>query len=118
LATLRANIKAAMDATNRDMKREGGIAILKLGDREAAENLFRQLADYGIFVVSGGELESWLKTLGASGHGPPWLIDMFTRMGEDPYAESYVKPSDDGVWKFISQVKAWLVDPTKRGIPS
>ena len=43
LATLRANIKTAIDATGRNMKRDGGIAILQPGDREAAENLFNQL---------------------------------------------------------------------------
>lgn len=117
LATLRANIKAAMDATNRDMKRDGGIAILQQEDREAAENLFRQLDDYGMFVVPGGELESWLKALGATGHGPAWLIDMFTRIGEDPDAQAYVRPADDDVWKFMSIVKTWLVNPTRRGIP-
>jgi hypothetical protein len=31
LATLRANIKTAIDATGRNMKREGGIAILQAG---------------------------------------------------------------------------------------
>lgn len=117
LATLRANIKAAMVATGKDMKRDGGIAILPQGDKEAAENLFGQLADYGLFVVPGGELESWLKTVGAVGHGPSWLIDMFTKIGEDPDAATYVKPGDDDVWKFMSGVKQWLVDADRRGIP-
>jgi ABC-type cobalamin/Fe3+-siderophores transport system ATPase subunit len=117
LATLRANVKTAMDGTNRDMKREGGIAILQQQDREAAENLFRQLADYGMFAVPGGELESWLKTLRATGHGPPWLIDMFVKMGEDVDADAYVRPSENDVWKFMSEVKEWLVDPKRRGIP-
>jgi ABC-type cobalamin/Fe3+-siderophores transport system ATPase subunit len=118
LATLRANIKTAMDATGRDMKRGGGIAILQPRDREAAENLLRQLADYGIFVVPVGELESWLKGLGATGHGPSWLIDMFTRMGEDPESVAYVRPYDNDVWKFMSQLKGWMTNPTRRGIPA
>jgi AAA domain, putative AbiEii toxin, Type IV TA system/Overcoming lysogenization defect protein-like, TOPRIM domain len=118
LATLRANIKTAMDATGKDMKRDGGIAILQPKDREAAENLFRQLGDYGLFVVSGGELESWLKHLGAAGHGPSWLIDMFSKMGEDPDKTEYVRPGDGDVWKFILEVKKWLIDPNRRGIPS
>jgi hypothetical protein len=118
LATLRASVKNAMDATGKNMKREGGIAILPDAEREAAENLFSQLANYGLFVVSSGELESWLKPLGASGHGPSWLIDMFTKMGEDPDAETYVKPGDSDVWRFISHVKAWLIDSNRRGIPA
>jgi hypothetical protein len=118
LAILRTAIKMAMDATQLNMKRDGGIAILQGDPRAAAESLFRQMSEYGTFVVHGGELESWLKHLGARGHGPPWLIDIFTRMGEDPNSPQYVKPSDGDVWEFMSQVKAWLVDPGRRGIPA
>jgi hypothetical protein len=118
LATLRANIKAAMDATGRNMKRDGGVAILERGDKEAAENLLGQLAKYGIFVVPGGELESWLKVLEAPGHGPSWLINIFAKMGEDPDAATYVRPSDDDVWKFMSGLQRWLTNPARRGIPA
>lgn len=118
LAALRTAIKTAMDATNLNMKRDGGIAILTGDPREAVESLLRQMSEYGLFVVPGGELESWLKQLGATGHGPPWLIDIFTQMGEDPQSEQYVRPSEGDVWKFISNVKSWLVDPDRRGIPS
>ena len=118
LATLRANVKTAMDATNRDMKREGGISILQRQDKEAVGNLLKQLSDYGMFVVAGGELESWLKPIGASGHGPSWLIDMFTRLGEDPESAAYIRPANGDVWEFMSEVKAWLVDPARRGIPA
>ena len=71
-----------------------------------------------MFVVSSGELESWLKPLGAGGHGPSWLIDMFTKMGEDPDAQAYIKPAEGDVWEFMSQVKKWLVDANRRGIPA
>ncbi len=118
LATLRAAIKAAIDATQLNMKRDGGIAVLKGDPLEAAESLFRQMSEYGMFVVPGGELESWLKHLGATGHGPQWLIDVFTRMGEDPDAGQYVRPSEGDVWQFIAKVKQWLVDPGRRGILS
>jgi ABC-type cobalamin/Fe3+-siderophores transport system ATPase subunit len=117
-ATLRASIRTAMDGTGKDMKREGGIAILRPADREAAQNLLAQLAEYGIFVVPGGELESWLKALGATGHGPSWLIDMFSKMGEDPETAGYVKPADGDAWKFLSDVKGWLINPNRKGIPA
>ncbi|MEZ5475122.1 MAG: hypothetical protein R3E72_08975, partial [Steroidobacteraceae bacterium] len=58
--------------------------LLAEGDREAATNLLERLAEYGLFAVANGELESWLKQLGANGHGPAWLISIFERMGEDP----------------------------------
>ncbi|MGP0087861.1 MAG: TOPRIM nucleotidyl transferase/hydrolase domain-containing protein, partial [Steroidobacteraceae bacterium] len=51
LATMRSAVKLAMEGTGRDMKRDGGLSILGAPDKEAAENLLGQLADYG--VLSG-----------------------------------------------------------------
>lgn len=117
LGSLRASIKQAMDSTGQNMKIDGGTAVLDASTREAAENLLHQLGEYGIFVVPGGELESWLKHLGASGHGPAWLISVFEQMGENPEATTYVKPGGEDVWQFIASIKAWLVNPTRKGIP-
>jgi hypothetical protein len=100
------------------MKRDGGISVLEGAEQDAARNLFDQLDDYGIFTVRGGEVESWLKPLGATGHGPAWLIDVFERMGEDPNAVSYLTPSEDDVWLFLSTVKRWLANPARHGIPT
>jgi len=118
LATIRNAVKQAMDNTGRDMKRDGGIEILGGAEHEAARNLLSQLAEYGVFTVPGGELESWVKSLNASGHGPSWLISIFEKMGEDPANVDYLKPTDDDVWKFISQVKSWLVNSDRKGIPA
>ena len=117
-ATLRAAVKSAMDATGKDMKREGGLAILSSAEKQAAEDLLTQLRQYGIFVVPGGELESWMKSLGASGHGPAWLIDVFERMGEDPSHPNYIRPDTGDVWAFLRDIKSWLVDPARKGIPA
>lgn len=118
LATLRAAAKQKFDATGRDMKRDGGVAILSSHDREAVGNLFDRLQQYGLFVVRRGELESWLSNLRGTGHGPSWLVDVFEKMGEDPDAQNYVRPSEGDVWEFIGSLKAWLTDPNRRGIPS
>lgn len=118
LATMRAAIKAAMDATGKDMKRDGGLQILEPVDRQAAVDLLAQLRLYGVFVVPGGELESWLKNCGAAGHGPSWLIDMFEKMGVDPSDSAYLRPGSDDVWEFLGEVKKWLVDPNRKGIPA
>lgn len=117
LAAMRSAVKNAMDATGLNMKRDGGIGILQPADREAADNLINQVGDYGIFIVPGGELESWLKALNISGHGPTWLIDIFQRMGIDPDSADYVRPEANDVWLFLSRIKHWLVDPNRRGIP-
>jgi predicted ATPase len=118
LATMRAAVKVAMDATGKDMKRDGGLQILGHSDRQAAENLLSQLADYGVFTVPGGELESWMKSLGVGGHGPSWLIDIFEKMGEDPSSPTYIRPGLNDVWSFMGQVRGWLLDANRKGIPA
>lgn len=118
LATMRGTILKAFEATGKDMKREGGIEVLAPPEREATQALFRQLAEYGLFVVPSGELESWLKDLKVPGHGPQWLIGMFERIGVDPMAAGYLKPSNDDVWSFMGSIKAWLLDPKRKGIPT
>lgn len=118
LATMRAAVKTAMDVTGLDMKRAGGINILKGSDCEAAAGLLNQLAEYGIFVVPHGELESWLMSLGATGHGPTWLINIFEKMGEDSDVPEYIKPEDGDVWEFIGRIKQWLIDGNRKGIPA
>ena len=118
LSRLRSALKTKFDGTGKDMKREGGINLLSGEDREAARNLFRQLEDYGLFVVEKGELESWLPQLNASGHGPNWLIETFEEMGEDPESADYVKPGDDDVWEFLSRIKLWCTNPDRKGIPT
>ncbi len=118
LATMRSAVKQAMDNTGRNMKRDGGVAILQQPEREAVLNLLSQLGEYGVFVVPGGELESWLKPLAVSGHGPTWLISMFEKMGEDPDDTNYLKPSVDDVWDFVQKIKTWLIDANRKGIPA
>lgn len=117
LGALRNSIKTAMELSGLDMKRDGGINILPSSDREAAINLIEQLNDYGVFVVPFGELESWLKSLNISGHGPGWLVKMFEAMGSDPESSQYVKPEEGDVWLFMSKVRAWLHNPSRKGIP-
>lgn len=117
MATIRASIKAKCDASGLDMKKNGGVGILDADDARAANDLFDQLAEYGLFVVRNGELESWLKEMAATGHGSSWLIQMFEKMGEDPEKEQYLKPGTDDVWDFIFSIKKWLSNPRRKGIP-
>ncbi len=118
LGGLRNAIKQKIEETGLDMKKNGGVDILSGSDKEAANNLFDQLADYGLFAVRKGELESWLSHLGATGHGSNWLINIFEKMGEDPDSSNYLRPSDDDVWKFCGEIKRWFENPKRKGIPS
>lgn len=118
LGGLRNSIKQKIDATGKDMKRDGGVNILSGSDKEAANNLFDKLAEYGLFVVRNGEIESWLSHLGATGHGSSWLINIFEKMGEDPESQDYLKPLDNDVWSFCGEIKKWFTNPNRKGIPS
>jgi hypothetical protein len=117
LGQMRGQIMRKFVESGKDMNEYGGIEILSPDDKEAANNLFDSIANYGLFVVRRGELESWLPQLGVKGHAPDWLITMFEKMGEDPESESYLKPSDSDVWRFIADIKRWLTNPDRRGIP-
>lgn len=117
LATIRQALKAKFDASGKNMKRDGGIQILDESDQEALNNLFDKLAEYGLFIVPNGEIESWLKPLGASGHGPNWLVEIFEKMGEDPNSGAYLKPSEEDVWKFIERISVWFFNAGKKGRP-
>ncbi len=118
LSSMRAAIKKRLEESGLNMKRDGGVDILSHDDKEAANNLFDQLQEYGLFVVRGGELESWLKELNANGLGPAWLIEVFEKLGEDPEHPDYVKPSNSDVWYFINELRIWFFNQQRKGIPS
>ena len=118
LSTMRKSILDALDATKKNMKRDGGINILPELEKEAANTLLNQLAEYGLFIIPNGELEYWLKELAVTGHGPEWLINIFEKMGSDPESESYVKPTDKDVWEFMAKIRNWLLNPNRKGIPA
>ncbi|MCT4236445.1 ATP-binding protein [Elizabethkingia anophelis] len=102
---------------DKDFKRDGGIKLLVGENREACNNFFEQLRDYGVYIVKNGELESWLKDIGASSHGSNWLINIFEKMGENPDDINYLKPSNGDVWDFIGDLKVWLSNENRKGIP-
>jgi len=98
-------------------KRSGGIAILEQPDQQAANDLFNQMGSYGIFVVRTGELESWLKPLEIQGEKSKWLISMFERLGEDSNDDSYIRPGEGDVWSFLENIRGWLTNPNRFGLP-
>jgi hypothetical protein len=110
-------INKAFEETHRNMKTEGGVKLLPTDSAAGARDLFAQLSKCGLFVVENGELESWLTKFEVSGHGPQWLVSMFEKMGDDPKSSQYAQPTEDDVWRFMSQIKKWLVNPHRNGIP-
>ena len=113
----RVAIIEAFKGKKNDMKKNGGIALLNREEQQAFNDFISNLNGYGIFIVKNGELESWLKHLGASGHGPSWLKDIFIKMGENPNQKDYLNPSDNDVWEFMGEIKNWISNPLRKGIP-
>lgn len=98
-----------------------GISSLPEAERASVEDFLNRLLEYGVLVVPGGELESWLKHLGVSGSKSgknKWLIQVFDRMGDQPDSPGYVTPSDGDVWDFLGRAKHWLTSSSRKGIPS
>ena len=118
LMTIRSKILESLEHTGKNFKICGGINLLSGVNKLAADEYIDQLATYGTFIVKNGELESWFNEFEIGGHGPPWLIAMFERLGDDPNSKDYVRPSDEGVWAFMEKIANWLTNPNRKGIPS
>lgn len=110
-------IKKAFINSGKDMKKDGGIQLLDPDSKESCLNFFNSLSDYGVMIIKNGELESWLKSLKVGGHGSKWLIDIFKKMGENPNDKSYIKPENNDVWDFIGEIKFWIENNKRKGIP-
>jgi len=112
----RALVEQRFNQSGVNMK-NGGLAQLSKTDREAALNIVERLSEYGLFIVSRGEVEAWLPGLGVSGPKERWLSRIFEKLGSDPSDAGYVKPKDDDVWQFLASVAAWIKDVNRKGIP-
>jgi AAA15 family ATPase/GTPase len=115
--TQRKSLYEKFNATGKNWKIDGGIDLLTGDDKEACSNFLNQLKEYGVFVIQKGELESWLKHLNGCGHGSKWLIDIFSKMGENPDNVDFVKPKGDDVWNFIGEIENWIENVNRKGIP-
>lgn len=91
-----------------DVIKSSGLGALGEEDRLRGEKLVSELARHGLFLVPGGELESWLRQLGVVGHGPEWLVNIFERIGHSETASTYLRPGSDDIWAFLEQIGAWV----------
>lgn len=104
-----------------DPSLSGKDAIHKMGisalstTKNTAEKLLKKLNEFGLFIVPNGELETWLASLQVVGHGPDWLVDIFSKLGSDHNDPNYVKPSSNDVWKFIEDIGTWANNQNRKG---
>ncbi|THA13733.1 ATP-dependent nuclease [Rodentibacter pneumotropicus] len=116
--TNRAKLKKAFDSiSGKNMKCDGGINLLNGSEKNFCLDFFKNLSDYGCFVVPVGEIERWLENLDIERGKSSWLRNIFDKMGDDPDLDEYIRPTDGDVWDFIGKVAEWINDPNKKGIP-
>jgi predicted ATPase len=113
----RSNILTALNTSDTNWKRNGGIGVLPTTEQQGANDYFDQLESHGVFAVRPGEVEAWLGSLGVPKEKQNWLPRMFEAMGEDPTQANYVQPGVGDVWDFIGRIKRWVENPNRKGIP-
>jgi hypothetical protein len=109
----------ARDSAERATCKSRGIGGLPKTKRRGIRELVAELAEYGLFVVTVGELESWLPSLGVPASPKhEWIVTMLLSLGTDPDKSDYVRPGRGGVWRFIDAIERWVADPARKGMPS
>lgn len=116
LTVLRSNVARQFEVSGANMK-AGGLALLGSEAAESGRSLLGQLAEYGIFVVPTGEVESWLGYLRVQASKSNWLPEIFEAMGTDPDDSRYIRPSEGDVWQFVREIAKWVHDPSRKGMP-
>lgn len=115
LGQQRAAIDAALKASGKDMKTQGGLELLAGPDRTAADLLFDSLETFGVFPVRRGEVENWLPSLNVPGKKTDWAVAMLERLGSDASDSQYVRPAVDDVWAFLEKIVFWIKNSARRG---
>ncbi len=111
-----ANLFSSMSPqTDRRPIKTQGLNCLSATDKIKAVSLLKELAKYGLFLVPGGELESWLPHKAATGHGPDWLVSVFSKIGQSESDTNYLKAGNDDVWEFLTQIADWVNDQKRLG---
>jgi AAA domain, putative AbiEii toxin, Type IV TA system len=96
--------------------KEQGVGAFEVDDKNAANKLFDQFENYGIFAVRIGELECWLKYLNVRGKKTEWAVSMLESLGGDPKLNQYVKPGKDDVWGHLLRIANWVKNPSREGM--
>ncbi|WP_029079821.1 ATP-dependent endonuclease [Bradyrhizobium sp. th.b2] len=118
LGVLRGDLHRRFIDANVDMKADGGVEGLKGSDRDAVNELFDTLDQFGVFVTRNGEIESWLRHLNVPGKKADWSVAMLERLGDDSTKPEYVHPTAGDVWDFMRQIVAWVRNSDRKGMAS
>ena len=116
----RSEIRDLMEAKGREACKKSGIDAIDNEDKQRITQFLAKMAGFGIFFVPVGELECWLAELDGSPstNKSVWITNIFTALGSDPTAGSYVSAGTADAWEFIEKIEAWIADPSRLGIPT
>jgi hypothetical protein len=84
--------------------------------RSRAAHLLEELEKYGLFIVPGGAMESWLPQYGSNAHGSNWLTNLFDQIGQHEGDSNFLRPTNTDVWAFMSRIAKWVNDPHRLGV--
>lgn len=103
---------------NIDWKRRGVLDVTDNEIQVSLKTLLSSLAEFGIFVVPNGELESWLTDIGivTTSNKKKWLLSVFDKLGGDPESEDFVQPSSNDIWEFVRSIASWINNPSRSGV--
>lgn len=115
----RETVKGFLSALSKpDLKRKGLLALGRTR-RATTRSFLTELAEYGVFVVPVGELESWLSNLGVASRAKrKWIVGVFRALGSNPASATWVAPGRGDVWAFLDGIGSWIANPTRKGLPS
>lgn len=114
-----AGIRDHCEENSVDWKAKGISGINDNSMRQSALQLLRSLAEYGVFVVPNGTLETWLSYLevAQSNNKTGWLLNVFELLGDDPDDhEKYAHPKPGDVWDFLRSIANWVNLPSRLGV--
>lgn len=116
LGVLRGDLHKRFVDAGVDMKADGVDGLKSKEDRDAVNQLFDTLDQFGVFVTRKGEIESWLKSLNVPGKKADWTVAMLERLGDDASQAGYVHPAADDVWEFMNRIVKWMQFPDRKGM--
>ncbi len=119
LSGIKAQRESILKTLDTKEAKKKGLGSLSGDDKAAATDLVNRLAEFGIFVVPTGELESWLPELNiVASSKPSWFWNAMEKLGSDPKNSPYLHAGSGGVWEFVEGLATWISNPTRRGMPT
>ena len=114
----RKKVCSLLEQEGRDNCKKLGLRAFSGKDRELVERFVEQLAQYGLFFVTVGELECWFSYLGIAKHSKKaiWLNELFDKLAANQEDENYIESQEGDIWDFLRKIGDWIDDPNRNGM--